>query len=69
MTPADQAFDCVAAEIALDVTADLKDLRLHRNRISSSPDLVIRKRGVRVCRPCKTLITKNATIASLQELV
>ena len=29
MTPADQAFDCVAAEIALDVTAGLKHLWLH----------------------------------------
>jgi hypothetical protein len=29
MSPTDQAFDCVAAEIALDVTAGLKHLRLH----------------------------------------
>jgi len=29
VTPADQAFDCVAAEIALDGTAGLKHLRLH----------------------------------------
>ena len=29
MSPADQAFDRIAAEIALDVTAGLKHLRLH----------------------------------------
>ena len=41
MPPADQAFDRVAAEIALDVTAGLKHLRLHARGLSRVVHLVL----------------------------
>jgi hypothetical protein len=68
MTPADQAFDCVAAEIALDVTAGLKDLRLHRAMwpgFACAADVAINSAAIPVMR-ARVLICRDAIRCSVR---